>query len=88
MEALRNLTTLKIAGVWSPSCIQHGFTDDSSFNNAMYRIPSGTGISLPEAIKAFLDNPTGNHIYIDDFGWPANRGCSGLDQQSRSLQMD
>jgi len=78
MVALQNLTTLKTAGVWSPSCIQHGFTADESYNSDKYLIPSGTGISLAEAINAFLLNPSGRHIYIDDFGWPANSGCSGL----------
>lgn len=46
MQALRNLTTLKTVGIWSPGCIQHGFSDDGSFSNNNYRIPSGTGISL------------------------------------------
>lgn len=78
LQAIRNLTSLKNVGVWSPTCIQHGFSDDGSFANPNYRIPSGIGITLAEAVKAFLDNPSGNHIYIDDFGWPANKGCSGV----------
>ena len=78
MVALRNLTTLKTVGIWSPSCIQHGFTAELSYYSEKYLIPSGTGISLAKAINAFLLNPSGQHIYIDDFGWPANSGCSGL----------
>jgi hypothetical protein len=48
---------------------------------------SNTGIKLSDAIKAFLENPSKNHIYIDDYGWPANKGCSGL-QKVRNLQND
>jgi hypothetical protein len=88
LQALRNLTTLKVVGIWSPGCIQHGFSDDKSFNNDNYKIPSGTGIKLSDAVQAFLDNPTsGKHIYIDDYAWPANRGCSGL-QFAKNLHSD
>jgi len=26
-------------GVWSPACVQHGFTDSLSFNDPRYKIP-------------------------------------------------
>lgn len=33
----------KDVGVWAPSCVQHGFTDMSSFADPLYKIPSTTG---------------------------------------------
>jgi hypothetical protein len=38
--------------------VQHGFSDDPSFNNDNYKVPTTTGIKLPDAIKAYLDNPS------------------------------
>ena len=30
-------------GAWSPSCVQHGFTDMSSFTDPRFKIPSVNG---------------------------------------------
>jgi hypothetical protein len=38
-------------GLWSPACIQHGFSDSSSFTDGNYRVPSGTGKSVTETVK-------------------------------------
>ena len=45
------------AGVWSPSCVQHGFTDSPSFNDPRYKVPGLVGKSIPETIAEFLANP-------------------------------
>jgi hypothetical protein len=33
----------KNMGVWSPSCVQHGFVNDHSFNDTNYRVPTNVG---------------------------------------------
>ena len=38
-------------GVWAPACVQHGFTDMSSFADARYKVPSGSGKMVFEAIR-------------------------------------
>lgn len=38
-------------GAWTPSCIQHGFTTASSFNDQNFKVPGGTGKMMPEAIQ-------------------------------------
>ncbi len=30
-------------GVWSPSCVQHGFINDHSFHDTNYRVPTTMG---------------------------------------------
>ena len=40
----------KDVGIWAPSCVQHGFSFDASLVTDMYRIPTGTGQHLYEAI--------------------------------------
>lgn len=78
-EALLSMIKTKPkTGVWSPSCVQHGYTDSPSFNSDNYRIPSGTGKSIPETIKEFLDNPDKPPVVIDSVNWPDNKGCNGL----------
>ncbi len=37
-------------GVWSPACVQHGFSDSLSFNDPNYKIPGLTGKGMPETI--------------------------------------
>ena len=65
-------------GVWSPACIQHGFTTTSSFSDPNYKVPGLTGKMMPEAIKQFLDNPEKPPVYMDTVNWPDNVGCNGL----------
>lgn len=36
----------KNLGVWSPSCVQHGFINDYSFNDDGYRVPVGVGVKV------------------------------------------
>jgi len=55
----------KDVGLWAPSCIQHGFTDTSSFTDTKYRVPSGNGPRAFEAIQQFLDNPNQAPWYLD-----------------------
>lgn len=38
-------------GVWSPACVQHGFTDSLSFNDPRYKIPGENGKSIPQTIQ-------------------------------------
>ena len=33
----------KNVGVWGPACIQHGFSDEGSFANEKYKVPSASG---------------------------------------------
>lgn len=65
-------------GVWGPACAQHGFTDQKSFNDPRYRVPSGSGPMAYEAIQQFLDNPDNAPWHLDEVSWPYNSGCSGL----------
>lgn len=56
--ALNEMLRVKAdAGVWSPSCVQHGFTDTRSFNDARYKVPGLVGKSIPETIAEFLERP-------------------------------
>jgi len=41
-------------GVWSPSCIQHGFTTTHDFNSPNYKVPGLVGKMMTEAIQEFL----------------------------------
>jgi hypothetical protein len=47
----------KDVGLWAPACAQHGFTDTDTFTDGNFRVPSGTGPKVWEAIKEFLDDP-------------------------------
>lgn len=38
-------------GVWSPACVQHGFSDSPSFNDPGFKVPSTVGKSMPEVIS-------------------------------------
>lgn len=38
-------------GTWSPSCVQHGFSAGSSFTDSRYKVPSGSGKMVFEAIE-------------------------------------
>ena len=68
-------------GVWSPSCVQHGFGDQPAFNNDAYRIPTGTGLKMSDAIAEFLADPTNAKSHMDDIPWPLNKGCCGMKQK-------
>ena len=68
-----------ILGVWGPGCVQHGFTDEFSFSDDKYRVPSGTGMKADEAITQFLKDPENAPWLLDEGVWPAtNEGCNGL----------
>ena len=73
-------------GLWAPACAQHGFTDTDSFTDTNFRVPSGSGPMVYEAIQEFLDNPEEAPWYIDEQPWPSNSGCSGL--SSKHLQVE
>jgi hypothetical protein len=45
------LNTKKNAGLWSPSCVQHGFSDNPSLNSANYKVPGVIGKGMVETIK-------------------------------------
>lgn len=38
-------------GFWAPACVQHGFSDESSFKDPNYKVPTNTGKMLYEAIE-------------------------------------
>lgn len=47
-DAIKDMIKLKPhTGVWSPACVQHGFTDSLSFNDPHYKIPGSTGKGIP-----------------------------------------
>lgn len=85
LEAFKNYTDARTdVGIWAPSCIQHGFEIYGSYDSDSYKIPSGSGTTLLDAIKQFLDNPVSEgNLWIDQVGWPDNQGCSGLDARRR-----
>jgi hypothetical protein len=64
-------------GAWMPSCVQHGFTDMSSFTDPRFQIPSVGGPMVSLAIAQFIANPEEARMYIDQVPWPYNIACSG-----------
>lgn len=47
-DAIKEMIKLKPhTGVWSPACVQHGFTDSLSYNDPHYKIPGSTGKGIP-----------------------------------------
>jgi hypothetical protein len=66
-------------GIWSPSCVQHGYTDSPTFNDPRYKVPGITGKTIPETIVEFLQNPLNPPVVVDNVDWPQNKGCNGLD---------
>lgn len=53
--------------------MQHGFEVYESYDSESYEVPSGSGVTLVEAIKRFLENPVSEgNLYIDEVGWPDN----------------
>lgn len=62
-------------GLWSPACVQHGFSDERSFTDEHFKVK---GVGLAEAVQRFLDNPTEAPWLVDEDPWPSNSGCSGL----------
>jgi hypothetical protein len=44
-------------GVWSPSCVQHGFINAQSFQDVNYRVPTTYGKEVNDAVMEFLQNP-------------------------------
>lgn len=87
IEALFKIKgTRKDVGIWSPSCVQHGFTDTSSFTDARVAIPSVNGPTVAEAIAEFLKDPYNAKVYLDQVPWPYNSACNGIQNQKRSLK--
>ena len=69
----------KERGIWGPACIQHGFSDESSFTSAKYEVPTGKGLKIYEAVGKFLANPEEAPWLLDEGQWPSsNTGCNGL----------
>jgi hypothetical protein len=73
------LETKPQTGLWSPSCVQHGYTDSSAFNDPRYKVPGLTGKSIPETIAEFLAHPEKPPVVVDNVDWPWNEGCSGME---------
>lgn len=73
-----NITSVDRNGVWSISCVQHGFLENSLnyINSNNYRSPAGFGKSILVAMSNFIIG--GNRQYLDDVNWPDNQGCNGL----------
>lgn len=68
----------KDVGLWAPSCVQHGYTDTTTFTDPRFQIPSANGPTVSEAISQFLENPDSPPWYMDQVPWPYNSGCSGI----------
>lgn len=87
LSALNDFNVIKEYGIWAPSCIQHGFVVSSSFNSPNYQVPSGSGVTLSEAIWKFVENPSsGKNRYVDSVAWPNNKGCSNVAAQPNKLE--
>jgi hypothetical protein len=57
-SAIKQMISIKPhTGAWGPSCLQHGFVSKPALNNGKYRVPSGNGATLNDAIRLFLENP-------------------------------
>jgi len=66
IEALKKMRNgRKDVGLWSPACAQHGFSEFHSLNDTNFRVPSGTGKMLYEAINEFLADPDNAPWYMD-----------------------
>lgn len=62
-------------GLWSPACVQHGYSDEFWFNDEHYKV---NGSKLSEAVQRFIDNPDNPEWLYDAGPWPSNAGCSGI----------
>lgn len=73
---MKNLTSVERNGVWSVSCVQHGFLENMNFMDSdSYRIPSTSGVEINVALASFKSN--GERVFIDAVDWPYNVGCNG-----------
>lgn len=62
--------------VWTIACSQHVYAFfDSFYDVPEQRIPAKTGMTVREAVEAFVlyDQKV---VLIDEAGWPANSGCA------------
>ena len=71
---MRKTRQNKNIGLWSPSCVQHGFTDNIPFADERWKVK---GLTVAEAIQNFLNNSENGQWLLDDGPWPTNEGCSG-----------
>lgn len=62
-------------GLWAPACVQHGFSDESPFNDFHYQVGN---LKVSEAVQRFIDNPQNPEWLYDAEPWPSNNGCSGI----------
>ena len=69
-----------------PSCVQHCFTFSGSFTDPSFRVPSGSGPMVFEAIEEFLENPNEAKMYVDQVPWPYNTGCNGIASRQLSIE--
>ena len=76
----------KDVGLWGPACAQHGFSDTDTFTDTNFRVPSGTGPMVSEAIKQFIDDPYNAPWYLDENPWPSNTGCSGISRKNLQVE--
>jgi hypothetical protein len=51
---LEMLRSKKNAGIWSPSCVQHGFSDSLCLSSDSYKVPGLVGKGIVETIREFL----------------------------------
>lgn len=77
-EAMRNITSVERNGVWSISCVQHGFLENSLgfVNSFNYRSPANYGETILIAMSYFLRGF--GRDFVDDVNWPMNEGCNGV----------
>ena len=75
LEYIKNFKTRNNVGIWGPACVQHGFTQVSSFNNPNFKV---SGQMVHEAIEKFMEDPENAEWHIEDEPWPSNKGCSGI----------
>ena len=76
---MKNFTLVEKVGIWSVSCVQHGFIEaaNSPFvERNTYRVPAATGSTIVQALESFRRGD--KRLWIDQVSWPMNAGCSGI----------
>ena len=69
----------KSFSAWLPACVTHCF--DDKLNSQNWEVPQNSGMTVSEAVKAFLQNPEERKIYVDEGYWPSSNGnCANVVQ--------
>ena len=51
---MKNLTSIEKNGIWSVSCVQHGFLENMNYMDSdLYRIPTTSGVEINTALTSF-----------------------------------